>query len=67
MGPTFGIKGGAAGGGYSQVLPPPTILVLRRVTSHRYVFRAALSSIVINQGSSDMLGCICAGGSYGGL
>ncbi|GIT72012.1 MAG: hypothetical protein Ct9H300mP28_18260 [Pseudomonadota bacterium] len=21
MGPTFGIKGGAAGGGYSQVLP----------------------------------------------
>ena len=22
QGPTFGIKGGAAGGGYSQVLPP---------------------------------------------
>ena len=24
MGPTFGIKGGAAGGGYSQVVPMET-------------------------------------------
>ena len=25
MGPTFGIKGGAAGGGYSQVVPMETL------------------------------------------
>jgi methylenetetrahydrofolate dehydrogenase (NADP+) / methenyltetrahydrofolate cyclohydrolase / formyltetrahydrofolate synthetase len=28
QGPTFGIKGGAAGGGYSQVIPMDEVLIL---------------------------------------
>ena len=44
MGPTFGIKGGAAGGGYSQVVPMESLnlhltghAVTRRTTSCRHV------------------------------
>ena len=37
LGPVFGIKGGAAGGGYAQVLPMRTSTFISQVTSMRLV------------------------------
>src|SRR3982074_2529600 len=50
MGPTFGIKGGAAGGGYSQVVPMETLNL--HLTGDMHAVTAAhnlLSAMVDNQ------------------
>src|SRR5438046_358086 len=50
MGPTFGIKGGAAGGGYSQVVPMERLNV--HLTGDRHAIAAAhnlLAAMIDNQ------------------
>ena len=50
MGPTFGIKGGAAGGGYSQVVPMETLNL--HLTGDMHAVTAAhnlLAAMVDNQ------------------
>lgn len=44
QGPTFGIKGGAAGGGYSQVIPMDEVGLFRFYTTNSVLSKASLIS-----------------------
>jgi formyltetrahydrofolate synthetase len=58
MGPTFGIKGGAAGGGYSQVVPMEDFNLhltgdIHAVTSSHDLLAAAIDVRVLHESSQD--------------
>ena len=48
LGPTFGIKGGATGGGYAQVLPMEILTYTLMVTSMITTANNALSAFIDN-------------------
>ena len=58
MGPTFGIKGGAAGGGYSQVVPMEDFNLhltgdIHAVTSSHDLLAAAIDVRILHESSQD--------------
>ncbi len=57
QGPTFGIKGGAAGGGYSQVIPMEDFNLhltgdLHAITAANNLLAAAIDARILHEGSS---------------
>ena len=58
MGPTFGIKGGAAGGGYSQVVPMEDFNLhltgdIHAVTASHDLLAAAIDARILHESSQD--------------
>ncbi len=59
MGPTFGIKGGAAGGGYSQVVPMENLNLhltgdMHAVTAAHNLLSAVVDNYIFQAGSDDI-------------
>ena len=46
QGPTFGIKGGAAGGGYAQVVPMEVSISISQMLSNPTAYRTSLSDLL---------------------
>ena len=58
MGPTFGIKGGAAGGGYSQIIPMEDFNLhltgdIHAVTASNNLLAAAIDARILHESSQD--------------
>ena len=59
MGPTFGIKGGAAGGGYSQVVPMENLNLhltgdMHAVTAAHNLLSAVVDNYIYQEGAADI-------------
>lgn len=59
LGPTFGIKGGAAGGGYSQVMPMENINLhltgdMHAVTAATNILAAAIDARIYHEKTLDV-------------
>jgi methylenetetrahydrofolate dehydrogenase (NADP+) / methenyltetrahydrofolate cyclohydrolase / formyltetrahydrofolate synthetase len=73
MGPTFGIKGGAAGGGYSQIVPMEAVNLhltgdIHAVTAANNLLAAAIDSRILHEratGDDAKLGrALCPDGTF---
>lgn len=74
QGPTFGIKGGAAGGGYSQVVPMEELNLhltgdIHAITAANNLLAAAIDARMLHEASQDdesLFERLCPPGKHGG-